>query len=105
MLADRLFLHHRKRIEDFALKHHLPGMHAHREMVDAGGLMSFGPNYADLHRRAAMSVDKILRGARAGDLPVEQPSRFELIVNLKTARALRLTIPPTVLVRAAQIIE
>ena len=105
VLADRLFLHHRARIADFTLHHRLPGVYTHREMVDAGGLMSFGPNYADLHRRAATYVDRILKGARPADLPVEQPSTFELIVNLKTARALGLTIPPAVLVRAAQVIE
>jgi ABC-type uncharacterized transport system substrate-binding protein len=105
VLADRVFLHHRARIADFTLHHRLPGVNAHREMVDAGGLMSFGPNYADLHRRAATYVDRILKGARAADLPVEQPSTFELIINLKTARALGLTIPPAVLARAAQLVE
>lgn len=105
VLADRLFLHHRARVADFTLHHRLPGVYTHREMVDAGGLMSFGPNYADMHRRAATYVDRILKGARPADLPVEQPSTFELIVNLKTARALGLTIPPAVLVRAAQVIE
>jgi putative ABC transport system substrate-binding protein len=105
VLADRVFLHHRARIADFTLHHRLPGVNAHREMVDAGGLMSFGPNYGDLHRRAATYVDRILKGARAADLPVEQPSTFELIINLKTARALGLTIPPAVLARAAQLVE
>ena len=105
VLADRLFLHHRARIADFTLHHRLPGVNAHREMVDAGGLMSFGPNYADLHRRAATYVDRILKGARPADLPVEQPSTFELIVNLKTARTLGLTNPPAVLMPAAQVIE
>jgi putative ABC transport system substrate-binding protein len=105
VLADRLFLHHRARIVDFAVQHRIAGIHAHRELVDAGGLMSFGPNYADLHRRAATYVDKILKGAKPADLPVEQPATFELIVNLKTAKALGLTIPPSVLLRATQILE
>jgi putative tryptophan/tyrosine transport system substrate-binding protein len=105
VLADRLFLHHRERIMAFALEHRLPGVHAYRELVDAGGLMSFGPSYAGMHRRAAIFVDRILRGAKPGDLPVERPASFELVVNLKTAKAFGLTIPESVLLRATEIVR
>ena len=105
VLADRLFLHHRARIMDFAAQHRLPGVHAYRELVEAGGLMSFGPSYAGMHRRAAYFVDRILKGAKPGDLPVERPARFELIINLKAAKVLGLTIPPSLLLRADEVIE
>jgi ABC-type uncharacterized transport system substrate-binding protein len=105
VLADRLFLHHRKRIMDFAVQHRLPGVHAYRELVEVGGLMSYGPSYADMHRRAATFVDKILKGANPADLPVERPVKFELVVNLKVAKALGLTLPPSILLRADEIIE
>jgi len=105
VLADRIFLHNRGRIVDFAARHRLPAVYAYRELVEAGGLMSFGPNYADMHRRAATFVDKILKGAKPADLPVEQPTKFELLINLKTAKALGLTIPPSVLLRAEEIIQ
>jgi len=105
VLADRLFLHNRARIVDFEAKHRLPGVYAYRELVEAGGLMSFGPSYAGMHRRAAYYVDRILKGAKPADLPVEQPTKFELMINLKTAKALGLTIPPSVLQRADQIIQ
>jgi len=105
MLADRLFLHHRKRIVDFALKHRLPAVYAYQELVEAGGLMSFGPSYPGMHRRAAYFVDRILKGASPAELPMEQPSQFELMINVKTARALGLTIPPSLLLRADQVIE
>ena len=105
VLADRLLLHHRALIMDFATRHRLPGVHAYRELVEAGGLMSFGPSYADMHKRAAYFVDRILKGAKPGDLPVERPLTFELVINLKTARALGLTIPPSLLQRADQVIE
>jgi putative ABC transport system substrate-binding protein len=78
---------------DFATEHGLPGVHAYRELVEAGGLMSFGPSYAGMHRRAAYFVDRILKGAKPVDLPVERPTTFELVINLKTAQALGLTIP------------
>jgi len=105
VLADRLLLHHRALIMDFATRHRLPGVHAYRELVEAGGLMSFGPSYADMHKRAAYFVDRILKGAKPGDLPVERPLTFELVINLKTARALGLTIPQSLLQRADQVIE
>ena len=105
MLADRLFLHHRKRIVDFALKHRLPAVYAYQELVEAGGLMSFGPSYPGMHRRAAYFVDRIVKGASPSELPMEQPSQFELMINVKTARALGLTIPPSLLLRADRVIE
>jgi putative ABC transport system substrate-binding protein len=105
VLADRLFLHHRTRIMDFATQQRLPGVHAYRELVEAGGLMSFGPSYADMHRRAAYFVDKILKGAKPADLPVERPATFELVINLKAAKALGVTIPQSVLLRATEVIH
>jgi putative ABC transport system substrate-binding protein len=105
VLADRLFLHNRARIVDFEAKHRLPGVYAYRELVEAGGLMSFGPSYAGMHRRAAYYVDKILKGAKPADLPVEQPTKFELRINLKAAKALGLTIPPSLLQRADEVIQ
>jgi putative tryptophan/tyrosine transport system substrate-binding protein len=105
VLADRLLLHHRALIMDFAIHHRLPGVHAYRELVEAGGLMSFGPSYAEMHRRAAYFVDRILKGAKPGDLPVERPLTFELVINLKTAKALGLTIPQSVLLRATEVIQ
>jgi putative ABC transport system substrate-binding protein len=105
VLADRLFLHHRTRIMDFAAQHRLPGVHAYRELVEVGGLMSFGPSYAGMHRRAAYFADRILKGAKPADLPVERPATFELVVNLTTAKALGLSIPQSVLLRADKVIE
>ena len=83
----------------------LPTIHSNRENVDAGGLLSYGPNLPDLHRRAADFVDKILRGTKAADIPVEQPTKFDLVINLITARALRLAVPAAVLARADEVIE
>jgi len=105
VLADRLLLHHRALIMDFATRHRLPGVHAYRELVEAGGLMSFGPSYADMHKRAAYFVDRILKGAKPSDLPVERPRTFELVINLKAAKALGLTIPQSVLLRGTEIIQ
>lgn len=105
VLADRLFLHNRDRIIGFALQHRLPGVHVYKELVEVGGLMSYGPNYADMHRRAAWYVDRILKGAKPADLPVEGPALFELVINLKTAKTLGLEIPPSLMARATEIIE
>jgi len=105
VLADRLFLHHRARIMDFAAQQRLPGVHVYRELVEAGGLMSYGPSYADMHRRAAYFVDRILKGAKPADLPVERPATFDLVINLKTAKALGLTLPQSVLLRATEVIQ
>jgi putative tryptophan/tyrosine transport system substrate-binding protein len=105
VLADRLLLHHRTRLMDFAVHHRLPGVYAYRELVEAGGLMSYGPSYEDMHRRAAYFVDRILKGANPGDLPVERPAKFDLVVNLKTAKALGLTIRQSVLVRATDVLQ
>ena len=95
----------RIRINTLALGERLPTMHGYREYVEAAGLMSYGPNFPDMFRRAADYVDKILHGAKPGDIPVEQPTKFDLIVNLTTAKALHLDIPPTLLARADQVIE
>jgi putative ABC transport system substrate-binding protein len=105
VLADRLFLHHRTRIMDFAALRRLPGVHAYRELVQAGGLMSYGPSYADMHRRAASYVDLILKGSKPADLPVQAPVKFELVINLKAAKALGIEIPATLLGRADEVIE
>jgi putative ABC transport system substrate-binding protein len=100
-----MFIVERKRLVDLAAKNRLPAVYAWREFVDAGGLMSYGPNNADLFRRAATYVDKILKGAKPADLPVEQPTRFEFVINLKTAKALGLAIPPSLLLRADEVIQ
>ena len=105
VLASASFYAHRARLVNLAAKNRLPAIYEHRECVEAGGLLSYGPNLRDLHRRAAVYVDKILKGAKPADLPVEQPTRFELVINMKTARALGLTIPQSVLIRADQVIQ
>jgi len=95
----------RARIASLAAGHRLPGMYPDSEYVEAGGLISYAPNYFDQHRRAATFVDKILKGAKPADLPIEQPTKFELVVNMKTAKALGLTIPQSILARADRVID
>jgi putative ABC transport system substrate-binding protein len=105
VLPDPMFRNQQERILDLGVKHRLPAMYWSRELADAGGLMSYGPNVPDVYRHAATYVDKILKGAKPADLPVEQPAKFDLVINLKTAKALGLTIPPSLLQRADQVIE
>ncbi len=105
VVQDPLFLTHRIRINTLAAAALLPTVHGFREYVEAGGLMSYGANFQDLFRRAADYVDKILRGTKPADLPVEQPTKFELVINLKTAKALGLSVPPMLLARADEVIE
>ena len=105
ILADRIFLQNRARLIDFATRNRLPGVYAYRDLVEAGGVMSYGPSYEDMHRRAATYVDKILKGAKPADLPIEQPTKFNLVVNRRAAKALGLTIPPLILLRADEVIE
>jgi putative ABC transport system substrate-binding protein len=104
-LSQPLILVHRKQIVDFSATRRMPAMFHAQEFVEAGGLMSYGPNVPDLYRRAATFVDRILKGAKPADLPVEQPATFELALNRKTAKAFGLTIPPSLLLRADQLIE
>jgi putative ABC transport system substrate-binding protein len=105
VLPDPLTLLARRKIADLAAKQRLPAMYGFKEFVEAGGLISYGTMQTDLHRRAAAHVDKILRGAKPTDVPVEQATRFELVVNLKTAKALGITLPQSLLLRADQVIE
>ena len=94
-----------KRIADFALKNRLPSVYPNKDFVDAGGLMSYGADLGDIYRRVAYYVDRILKGAKPSDLPVEQPTKFELVINLKTAKQIGLTIPQSVLYRADRVIK
>jgi putative ABC transport system substrate-binding protein len=105
VVGDPLTFVNRTRIHTLALSARLPTVHVVREFVEAGGLMSYGPNYSDLFRRAAEYVDKILRGAKPGDLPVEQPTKYDFVLNLTTAKALDIEIPPALLGRADEVIE
>jgi putative ABC transport system substrate-binding protein len=104
-LSSPFFATERRRLVDLAAKVRLPAFYEHRDYVDVGGFISYGPNFAEIFRRAAAYVDKILKGAKPADLPVEQPTKFELVINLKTAKALGLTIPRPLLARADQVLE
>jgi len=105
VLADMMFLSQRSQIADLAIKHRLPAIFNWREYAEAGGLIVYGPIFAEQGRRVAAFVDKLLKGVRPAELPVEQPMRFELVINLKTAKALDLPIPPTLLFRADEVIQ
>ena len=105
VIADRFLLAHRTQLVNFAASTRLPGMYPYREYVDAGGLMSYATSNIDLFRRTASYVDRILKGTKPADLPVEEPTKFELILNLKTANTLGLTVPPSLLARADEVIE
>jgi putative tryptophan/tyrosine transport system substrate-binding protein len=105
IINDPRFVAARNRLAELALRNRVPTMFEEWRFVEAGGLIAYGPSYPEISRSAARYVDKILKGAKPADLPVEQPSKFELVINLKTAKALGLTIPPSVLARADQVIE
>ena len=105
VVSTRVFFSQRKHVVDLAAKHRLPAAYGQPEYVEAGGLMAYGPSFTDLYRRAATYVDKILKGAKPADLPVEQPTTFDLVINLKTAKSLGLTIPKSILIRADEVIE
>ena len=105
VIDDGFFFNHRMTLVQLASKFRLPAIYAERHYVEAGGLMSYGTNFVDLYRRSAGYVDKILKGAKPGDLPIEQPTKFELVVNLKTAKALGITIPESILLRADEVIR
>jgi putative ABC transport system substrate-binding protein len=105
VLSDPFTLSQRARIVEFAAEHRLPAIYESSDFVDVGGLMSFGPNISSLYRGAAVYVDKILKGAKPGDLPIEQPTKFELVLNMKTAKALGISFPASVLLRADKLIE
>jgi len=105
MVADRFLLAHRMQIVDFVAKTRLPAIYPYRDFVVAGGLMSYSPSYEELFRRSATYVDKILKGAKPSDLPIEQPTKFELLVNMRTAKTLGVPIPPSLLLRADHVVE
>ncbi len=105
VLGSNMIIIERRRLLDLAARHRLPAVYTWRWFVDDGGLMAYGPNVADMFRRTAKYVDKILKGANPAELPVEQPSKFELVINLKAAKALGLTIPPSLLARADEVVE
>jgi putative ABC transport system substrate-binding protein len=105
VLGSGVYASHRKQVVDITIKHRLPAIYRSREYVEEGGLICYGVNPFDLDRRAATYVDKILKGRKPVDLPVEQPTKFEFIINLKAAKQIGLTIPPNVLVRADRVIQ
>src|SRR5262245_63551897 len=105
VLLSPLVTLHSQRIVEMAFKQHLPGMYPTRQFAEEGGLMAYGPLIGDLYRRAATYVDKILKGAKPADLPIEQPTKFEFVVNLKTAKQIGLIVPPNVLARADRVIR
>jgi putative ABC transport system substrate-binding protein len=105
VLGGPLTVRHRTQIVELAAKSRLPAIYSNREFVNAGGLMAYGPNLPDRFHRAAVYVDKILKGAKPGDLPVERSMKFELVINLKTAQALGLTMPPSILFQADEVIR
>ena len=105
VIGGALMNNNQKRIAGFALKSRLPSMYTIKEFVDAGGLISYGADQADSYRRVAYYVDRLLKGAKPADLPVEQPTKFELVINLKTAKQIGVTIPPEVLARATKLIK
>ncbi len=105
ILGSSMFSTNRQRLAALTREHRLPAIYLRREFAEAGGLMTYGENFSDLFRRAALYVDKILKGAKPTDLPVEQPTKFEFIINLKTAKQIGLTIPPNVLARADKVIK
>ncbi|HEY7253721.1 MAG TPA: ABC transporter substrate binding protein [Methylomirabilota bacterium] len=105
VLPSPMFFAERSRLSELAARYRIPATYEVKEYVDAGGLLSYGPSFPEMYRRAASFVDRILKGARAGDLPMEQPTRFVLAINQTTAKRLGLTIPPSVLLRADHLIE
>ena len=105
MLPDPVLFSHRGQVTALAARHRLPAIYPSRDYIEAGGLITYGPDFAVMFRRAADYVDKILRGARPGDLPIEQPTQYVLVVNLKTAKALGITIPESILLRANEVLR
>jgi putative ABC transport system substrate-binding protein len=105
VLTDAIFTNQRRQIAELAAEQRLPAVYGHLEHAEAGGLLAFSANLFDLERRAAIYVDKILKGAKPGDLPVEQPTKLELVVNLRAAKAIGLAIPPSLLQRADRVLE
>jgi putative ABC transport system substrate-binding protein len=105
VLTDSVFIGQRRRIVALALRSRLPALYSQREFVDDGGLISYGPNLSDMFRRSATHVDKVLRGGGPGDIPVEQPTKFEPVINLKRAKALGIAVPPSLSLRADELVQ